>query len=358
MRFTSNGEVREKLVSSLGLNPVIYELGSTEVLAALVRRAAGFVCPCTYQELLRSTLEPLNALVEQEDSLIEHLDAVIEQLISYGDLVEQAQAIDGDQSKSRALIYVTPPSFIMRSSGSAMLLGIAPERRSVLPANLEAKVEYHGHARVLLAQAEEGLEVTLAGLGLILVKPHTAFGAPPPTTPLSHLDHANQVLNMAPRVNELPSFVYLESSRDVRFYRGRWVRNGKASGRFVGRRPRAFGSDLWSYIELLDGQPQRLIDFPLPHSKGKACDEAWRLQAAIDANRGVPQVFRSRPTSSERTSLDFFSPIPSWAQRRWDFLGAPCSCKGTLISYSFPTNEVEEEFRFARDVLWLSRITG
>jgi hypothetical protein len=122
------------------------------------------------------------------------------------------------------------------------------------------------------------------------------------------------------------------------------------------RRPRAYGADLWCFARLTNGSITQLIDLPLLGSLVPASDEAWRLQAAIDAVAGHPQRVRVRGgTDAETAVLDFFSPLPSWAQRSLDVVGMPLlRGRGALFSFVLPANEVEQELQFLADMLWIS----
>ena len=102
-----------------------------------------------------------------------------------------------------------------------------------------------------------------------------------------------------------------------------------------------------------DGNPERLIDLPAGGSRWRGCDEAWYLQMAIDARRGEPQRFRMRAGPENTKVLEFFSPVPMWARRRWDAVGEPVSASGCLFAYRLAKAESAEEMRFAREALWL-----
>jgi len=125
----------------------------------------------------------------------------------------------------------------------------------------------------------------------------------------------------------------------------------------VARRSQAYGAQLWCYVQLLNGNPERLIDFPIDGSRWRGCDEAWRLQMAIDAQRGEPQWFRVRPGPGDMRVVEFFSPVPMWARRRWDAVGEPVPSSGCLFAYRMTETELAEELRFVRDVLWLIDVT-
>jgi FPC/CPF motif-containing protein YcgG len=81
---------------------------------------------------------------------------------------------------------------------------------------------------------------------------------------------------------------------------------------------------------------------------------------AIDAVNGTPQrysIVQSR--NAETVVLQFFSPVPKWAQRRWDALGERLvDHRGCLFSYVIPRQEVAEERRFLTTQLWLSENEG
>jgi len=153
----------------------------------------------------------------------------------------------------------------------------------------------------------------------------------------------------------IPELVVLDPTKPVRYYRGRWSAPKVLDGRYVGRRKQAYGADLWCYVELRAGEPERFIDLPAAHSRWRGCDDAWRLQMAIDAVRGSPQVVRTTERG-EDTLLEVFSPVPMWCRRRWDALGEPVDQRGCLFAYTIPTPEISEELHFAEQMLWITRV--
>jgi hypothetical protein len=155
----------------------------------------------------------------------------------------------------------------------------------------------------------------------------------------------------------LEGVTILDPSAPVRFYRGRWRTPKKADdGIFVARRPQAYGADLWCFAEVSTGAVTRLIDLPVTVSVAPASDEAWRLQAALDAEAGHPQLFRVRGRElTDAALLDLFSPLPSWAQRRLDAIGKPLlRSRGALLSYRIPREELDEELQFLVNMLWMA----
>ena len=74
---------------------------------------------------------------------------------------------------------------------------------------------------------------------------------------------------------------------------------------------------------------------------------------AIDSCRQTPQRYRRQDVGKE-VRLDFFSPLPQWAQRRLMILGRPSSPEQSLMSYWIPISEAESEEHFLQEQLWLS----
>jgi len=105
------------------------------------------------------------------------------------------------------------------------------------------------------------------------------------------------------------------------------------------------------------GKPKRFLDLPLMGSRWRGCGEAWRLQAAIDVIRGNPQIYRIREGTKDYRIFDLFSPIPSWAQRRWVMVGTPVLKHRCLLSYRFRSAEIGEEVIFAKEHLWMAEKT-
>jgi hypothetical protein len=79
---------------------------------------------------------------------------------------------------------------------------------------------------------------------------------------------------------------------------------------------------------------------------------------ALDAQRSSPQRFRVTQSVGGAVLLEFFSPVPAWARRRWDAIGEPVPSTGSLFAYRIPKAEFDEERRFARAMLWLDEISA
>ena len=354
MRRLTAAEVHANKVAELGLDKTAFDLFSVESIAASLRRSASYLSPCAATTLVRAVADPLRGLVEETADVRGIVRETLEAMIAQGDLIEHRDIEDPAPPDAPVLLYAAPPSFVARESGAAILLGVGnPALDSVA-----ARIEYIGHLRRLSPDPGEDLRSELRQLGFIELSYQQWLRAPQRETPAQHLAHLDLLLDRAQPSGDVPGLTLLDSDRQVRYYPGRWASTGPYSGRFVARRSQAYGGDLWCYIEMSGGRPQRLVDLPLPDSRWRGCDEAWRLQMAIDANRGSAQLFSIGPGPRNSYVMQFFSPIPMWARRRLDSVGHPVSIPGCLFAYRLAEAELAEEVRFASDVLWLAELKG
>jgi len=355
MRRLTAEQVHAHKIRELGLDTDALDLTTAEGLAGALRRAASYLCPCSAATLVRSVVRPLRGLVPDLDKAKELVEETLEAMIAHGDLLEQPEIHEGAPS-ARMLLYAAPASFVARQSGLVVLLGVAADQLSPLPAELELRIQYLGHVRRLTPSRAEDLRSELRQLGLLELTSDAWLKGPKPGTASQAVAASDRALDVVAPSRDIPGLLLLDPTKPVRYYRGRWTELKSQTGRFVGRRQQAYGADLWCYVQLSNGQPERMIDLPQRGSRWRGCDEAWHLQMAIDAQRGSPQRFRIAP-SGDAVVLEFFSPAPAWARRRWDAIGEPVPSAGSLFAYRIPNVEIEEERRFAREALWLEEMT-
>lgn len=358
VRKISVAKVHEQKIVELGLNPCALDLTSIEAIAGALRRTASFLCPCAAPTLVRGVVRPLRGLVDDLEAVKATVEDTLDAMVAHGDILELDDVENSPGRKNSGTLYAAPPAFVTRESGTVILIGIASDQLSALPDELEARIEYVNHLRRLNPTPEEKLRGDLVQLGLIELSYADWLKMPPVETAEQHLLRVDNFLNAVQPSRDVPGLILLDFERPVRYYRGRWVEPRSQSGRFVARRSQAYGAPLWCYVQLLNGNPERLIDFPITGSRWRGCDEAWRLQIAIDAKRGEPQRFRVRPGPENTSIIEFFSPVPMWAQRRWDAVGEPVPNSGCLFAYRLPETELKEELRFARELLWLDELKG
>lgn len=372
-------QVHADSVKTLGLDPDAIDLEAPEAIAGLVRRAVAFLAPCAPRTLRETVLRGLLGLVRDQSwgdatlgkdgdaenagaegerpalTLRERVSETIQLLVAYGDLLE----LPGSDDSGGRLLYLAPPTFVRVSPGVVFLLGGCIDGQENLPEDLRARVSHVNHTRRIYLDENEELLQRLRAFGFIELPPQLWLAPPRRETPSELLGRAERALGAGITRGEVAGLTILDPARSPTYYRGRWTSPGRRSGHFVARREQRYGADLWSYLELVEGQVTRLADLPLqrvmPDARG--CDEAWRLQLAIDALARHPQRFRVRRSApSENIVVDFFSPIPRWAQRRWDVLGEAVEPDRSLFAYRFPRAEFSAVRRDLEDDLWLTEL--
>jgi len=351
MRVVSPDTAEQIAINNLRLDSDAVDFTTIEALAALLRRCGAFRCPCPPSTLIRASMALLHGIRDDTQSR-GLLSDVLEQAVSYGDFIE-CREITG-HSNAR-LLYIAPPSFVELSSGRFLIFGIAVDDNLIVPPDLAHNIEYSRHARLIQSVDRNQTRLSLLSSGVIEIAVDYWLKAPTPTSAGDHYQKYAAALETCSRPGIVDDLIILDSDTPVHFYNGRWIKVKRQTGAFVARRPQIYGAPLWAYVELVDGTLTRLLDFPMYENKWRACDEAWHLQLAIDATRGLPQVYRLRcGAHSTHGVLELFSPIPSWVQRRWDYVGEPVPSSGSLLAYRFDLGVIDAELQFASERIWLA----
>ncbi len=344
-------------VEALGMDATAADLETPEVLAASVRRAASFLCPVTPRVLTRNIEESLDGLVE-EARLVDRgsmVSAMIEDLVAYGDLVEAP--IDDEQSGlSRRLLFLAQPSYVTLSPDVYILVGVRSDGLSLCDGLLDDRIEHYHHARrVTLQPGEEPTEL-LGGLGLRELSFEQWLNSPKVVAAQDLVQEYETRLAAAGPSGSVEPVRILDPTTPVTYYRGRWRSvAARDNGKFIGRRPVQFGADQWCYFDVVDGEVIRLIDLPVLDRLAQGCDEAWRLQAALDTLSGAPQLLRvQKARTTGDVVLRFLSPIPSWSQRRLDAVGQALGhLPGSLFAYKVSESQLEHDLAFLEKTMWL-----
>jgi hypothetical protein len=351
-------EVSEKEVIAfsrgvLGLGPSSGFLIDDAFVAGSLRRAAALFCPCSPSTLMDAIVDSLCFITNSEE-LESRGHFIVQQLVSRGDLLELNQVTIDDPLAKDTWIFPATPAFIVRPGGSVILIGVARDEAMPLPPSLHSRIEYEGIGRVLNPRVSENLPKILSGLGLLEISETVWLRAPKLQAAADLQNDMLRRLAEQPLSGVVPDLTILDASRNVDFYNGRWTTPKDQSGKFVARRPQAYGASLWGFANLSNGQLLQFLDFPVRGMKVRAPDVAWHLQMAVDHIRNQPQHYRRRSTA-EGVCLDFFSPIPSWAQRRLDLIGRSALRERCLFSYWVPEHELALQEAFLQDHLWLAR---
>ena len=357
MKQLSLADVTRTVLDTLGFNPAQYVITSPEILAALLRRAASFQCPCSSRALVQGVTESLQGLTDAGGAIGDEIEGVLEELLAYGDLTEIDKAPSSPAAHG-SLLYVTPPSFVLVPSGRILLLGIAPESVEWLPRELVEKVEYRGHIRALPANSVPQGSSLLKAAGYFELPHKVWLQGPKSTEPRPVVDRYLSMLQHTNGLVEPTGMTILDPSQSVRYYKGRWKAPGSASGYFVARREQRYGAPLWCFAKLSAGRIAALVDLPLENKGWRGCDEAWRLQAALDALNGTPQIAELGECKNNRVvRLSFLSPLPRWAKRQLDVIGTPLEVRGALFSYLLAPSDVAFVRQFLVQSLWMSIVT-
>jgi hypothetical protein len=326
---------------------------SEEAIAAqVIRRAVSALAPCSRAEALRFAREPLAGLIFKED---EWFEAVLDGLIAYGDVLEVTPQDPDAWRTSRLVLRPAPPSFVKRDNGDVILLGVAGDQPTAVLGALAERVLHRGPLRTLVHPLPEGTLDLLRSLGLVELPEATWLRAPATASAQSFADATrSQLLATDLSTAPLDGLVILDPSRPVEFYSGRWRPPEKRdAGIFVARREQAFSQRPWCLVELAAGAPRRMQDLVASDDRQRPCDLAWRIQAAFDAAAGAPQRIRTVTVGSS-ADLEFFSPIPAFAERRLAIKGDKVARAKCLFAYSLPASQTARVLAELADKLWLA----
>lgn len=337
--------------SDLGIEPV--EGGIDDVLlAALLRRAAGMLCPCSKAVLRAALVESLAHLSENDDELASRIEELTDELIVSGDLLELADVATGDTEVKGTWVFAAPPAFVERRSGAFFLIGIIPDYDSVLSEALSRRVIQRRNTRLIIPMPGEELADVLVAEGLSAL-PESSWLKTPRALSAEELKSRHEGrLAAESKCAPISGLEIINVDTKPNYYRGRWTIPTDQTGSFVARRPQEFGAPIWCFAELDSGKLTRIIDLPIGNYRWRACDAAWHLQMAIDYLIDRPQRYRKSDKDGLRR-LDFFSPIPLWAERRLMVLGRKCEGQKSLFAYEVPLEEAEQEELFLETELWL-----
>jgi hypothetical protein len=359
VRLTSE-EVTASSVNVLGLDGGVADFETPEAIAAALRRAASFTCPASPRHLIQVVEESWRGLAaaDSSDSTSgSQVEAILDSLVAHGDLIE-APILDEDRRTSYRTLFLAPPAYVRVSETSCLLLGIRAEGLDLLDNVLADRMHHEIHVRRLFIGREEDPALMLSSFGLREITSEQWLKHPPICAPEMLVSEYNARLGSAGPSGGIEGCRILDPAKRVTYYRGRWREPGKKdTGRYVARRPVEFGPDVWCYAEFQAGTVQRVVDLAWRHSLDRACDEAWRLQAALDRLSGNAQRVRvEHPRGINDPLLHLYSPIPSWAQRRLNALGrALPKRRGSLMSYSVSEDQLANEVAFLAETMWIAR---
>ena len=315
-----------------------------------LRRAVYWLAPASSTDIVRFVAKPLEPLGIDRPAI----EAMLDDLLVYGDVLEMHKLTTDPWHAPDVVLRPAPPTFVQRSDGSIILLGIAGDQPTPLTPDLAAKVDERGPVRRLVVPGELAIASHLRLLGIVQISEATWLRTPAKETAATHLDRSTQRLAQVPfEAAAIPNLEILDPSRPVRYYPGRWrTPDDGTCGAFLARRPRRYGSNLWSIAEFSNGESHRLLDLRDDSDRQRSCDIGWRFQAARDAVDGHPQELRVC-RGGDFAEFDFFSPLPAFAERRLALVGHKSNKQGCLFSYIIPLQNAAAETQALCDMLWM-----
>lgn len=328
------------------------DVSSEAVAAQALRRAVSALAPCSRADALSFAREPLVGVIGEDG---EWYESILDALIAYGDVLEVSPQDDDAWRTGRLVLRPAPPSFVRRSNGDLIILGVAGDQPTALLGDLAAQLQHQGPLRSLRQPMAAGVIDHLKALGLVEL-PETAWlRAPVSTSAESYSAFSRGELSKTPLATApVEGLTLIDPESPVTFYTGRWRPPAtNDTGVFVARRQQLFGLRPWCLVELEHGEPRRLLDLLPTDIRERPCDLAWRIQAAFDASANSPQQVRPS-TSGDLVELAFFSPLPAFAERRLAVKGDKASSAGCLFAYTVPEAEAAGELAALSEKLWLS----
>ena len=348
-------EAARAAVDALDVDLGQFALTSPEGIAASLRRAASFLCPATQRQLADAVLNAVNPLAVPDQVTRSQVNSTLDALVLNGDLVE-AVGDDGQR-----LLFLGPPSFVQRTQDSCLVIGIRPSGERLVRSDKSLRLEYRRHARLCRSEGPLAKDALLEQ-GLHEIGAKQWARVPDTAAAIAVLDAAIAVLDEVKdrrgRSGEIPGLRVIDRAKPVRYYKGRWRElEAHDMGLMIGRRPQEYGADLWCVVRVKEGHPVLLVDLPVLDKTKPGCDEAWRLQAALDHVDGHPQVFAVAPANDGAVVLDCFSPVPSWAEKMLAMKGEPTTkSQGALFSYRLPEDVIDEISGLLVEKLWMQQL--
>lgn len=315
------------------------------LIAALLRRAASVRCPCPPRSIIDGVIDSLEGFGQEQFRDRGELGEILESLIGAGDLI-----VSKDSSGSEVL-YLGPPRFVARKK-SLILLGGWPDTGLDIPAPLVGSLLSRGSQRFIQPEDNTAAQQELENYGYLSYPLDSWQERPSSRSAKDLLLKVNRALDSVGRAGDIPQLLVLDHGKQEKYYKGRWTGAKSHSGRFVARRPQRWGADLWSYVEIADGSPSKVVDLPLIDPRFRGCDEAWWLQCAIDADQGTPQEVRLDASDDGRRTFTVDMPFPSWAVRQILLVGEPTDRLDGLFSYVTDAQEAGDVVEFLQTNLW------
>ena len=323
-------------------------------LGNLIRRIAGITCPISRTHLKHHMMLSLLRLLVDKSSLEMKIDAAIDALLVCGDIIQLSSRDTYEPDDGEGFLYTAPPSFLQRDNGRILIIGVGFDDATFLPDSLLNRISITNFSRFIDPISDEDLPKILLELGLRQINRQTWVTAPLAETPGKHLECFKDILVRDGGSANIPELSIYSPDNSCTTYHQGWMPLDKQTGHYIARRPQAYGSAIWCFIEIIRGRVNAIIDFPIKGTRLRGCDIAWRLQHAIDANINQPLNYYVEKLE-DKIQFNFKIPIPLWAQQRLILMGELVHpSRGYVIAFQIPESESATEEKFLQEQLWLT----
>lgn len=347
------GEVLDALRADLNISHAGESDGRIELVAAVMRRLAGILCPCPRLALRQAVTRSLAPVVPWPEDLEVLAETAIEGALVGGDVLELANVVVAEEHDHPTWLYCAPPGFVRGPGTRVYILGIPSDGALFLPTEVRERLRHQGSARFVDELEGEGLADVLASLGLREIAESTWRHVRRAEDAVTHITVLRRRLEREGTpgpVTELRVLGPAVSSGTP--YAGRWALPDKDTGLRVGRFEGAFRNRIWCLAELAGGELRRYLRLPLRESLLPPSDAGWLAQLALDAVAGHPGTYRAVPHNGGAVITCTF-PLPRFARRRFEYLGATAPSNGPY-GFWVPDAQRAAEEAFLRDQLWLA----
>ena len=250
------------------------EADSQALVAGLLRRLCGFMCPCPQHAILAAAKRSLVPLGSAADALLADLERTLDSLLVVGDVIEVTRVGGALDDENRDWLFCGPPAFLALD-GRCYVFGIAPDDAPVLAGTLRSRLRHDGVMRYL-DDVDDRLGGTLLALGM---RRHTASTWLPRAhseSPERFIEHLENRLASSGMGGDMPTTEWLmPATVEYLPYHQRWNSTTSVSGLRIGRAQAEFGAPVWFVAQLVDGRIERALVLPLADMPDRACDQAW-----------------------------------------------------------------------------------
>ena len=338
------------MINSLNHNDVlnkiknIYKLeehASKElIIYNIIRKLAVIHSPCSIN-LLKNKLKEQTDVLFNDLEIGYDLEEYIQDIVSYGDLLELSDVlVKNGNNYPKNTLFLSQNKFIRYSEKEFYLLGISNENEFPFNTDFEKLVTYSGPAKILTLENERDIETLKEKFGFSELPKEYWLNLPKEEIK-DYYSFALKELKNSPNeitIENLEIFSHYNTNN----YRKRKKLLENETGIFVCKKSHTFGSQMWGLIKTDNGKILNFIELPFKKNiknNIRACDEAWRLNCAIDMENKFPQKYKILDDKLNKKWIQFFSPVPKWVERKLIIQGGEKRKSFNKSLYSISTSE-------------------